>query len=138
MAGSVNQGRASPSGRSTTPPVQPNGPGARSAMLRLREALAVELEMTRAALVDIRRLRSDRLDDDEHDPEGTPLSAEWSRLEGLRRAAQQRISDVDVAIANLDAGRYGTCLRCGQPISPGRLEAQPTAVRCVRCAGRRF
>ncbi len=90
--------------------------------------------MTTAALVDIRRLRSDRLDDDEHDPEGTPLSAEWSRLEGLHRVAVQRVSGVDVAIANLDAGRYGTCLRCGQAISPGRLEAQPTATLCVTCA----
>ena len=112
-------------------------PVARDFLLRLQESMAADVEITQAALVDIRRLRSDRLDDDEHDPEGTPLSAEWSRLEGLHRVAQQRLADVGVAIANWDAGIYGVCVRCGRVISPGRLEALPTATRCLACANRR-
>lgn len=109
----------------------------RQMLVRLREQVESELETTQTALIDIRRMRSDRTDDDEHDPEGTPLSAEWSRLEGLRRAAQHRLTEVDRAIANEAGGTYGICERCGRPIAPGRLEALPTATTCVACAGRR-
>jgi RNA polymerase-binding transcription factor DksA len=40
----------------------------------------------------------------------------------------------------MDAGTYGICERCGQPISLERLEALPWAVLCIDCkqqAGRR-
>lgn len=113
---------------------QPFGTDPRATLLRLRDALTAELETTREALQQIRQLRADRSDDDEHDPEGAPLSGEWSRMESMHRAALQRVRDVEGALANVDAGRYGTCARCHELIAPGRLEALPTAVRCVRCA----
>ncbi len=139
---------AVPTARSTAAPsVIPAAPSAapedasitaaRHSLSRLREKSAAECASAEAALVEIRRLRADRTDDDEHDPEGSPLSSEWARLDGLRRSAQQRTADVEAALQNLAGGHYGTCLRCGEPIAPGRLEALPTATRCVRCAGRR-
>lgn len=88
------------------------------------------------ALDDLRLQRAGRFDDDEHDPEGVPLSAEYARLDGLRRATERRIAEVDAALVNAKAGRYGTCLACGGPIPPGRLEARPTATLCVACAAR--
>ncbi len=109
----------------------------RVALLRLQESLTADLEATHEALLGIRQLRADRSDDDEHDPEGAPLSGEWSRLDGAHRAAQQRVRDVQEALLNLDGGRYGICARCGGHIAPGRLEALPTATRCVRCADKR-
>ena len=105
-------------------------------LLALRSDLTAELEATRVALEDLRRQRSDRFDDDEHDPEGLPLSGEYSRLDGLRRATERRISEVDAALTNAKAGKYGVCLACGGPIPPGRLEARPTATLCVACAAR--
>lgn len=105
-------------------------------LVALRRDLTVELEATRVALDDLRRQRSGRFDDDEHDPEGLPLSGEWSRLDGLRRATESRIAEVDTALVNAKAGRYGVCLACGQPIPPGRLEIRPTASLCVACADR--
>ena len=102
----------------------------------LRQDLTVELDATRVALAELRGQRAGRFDDDEHDPEGLPLSAEWSRLDGLRRATEGRINEVDAALANAEAGRYGVCLKCGRPIPPGRLEARPTATLCVACAAR--
>jgi len=41
------------------------------------------------------------------------------------------------ALARLDAGTYGTCTSCGQPIARERLEALPETPVCVVCkAGR--
>ncbi len=121
----------------TSAPGDPSyGTDPRVTLLRLRDTLTAELEATRQALLGIRQLRADRSDDDEHDPEGAPLSGEWSRLDGQHRAAQQRVRDVEAALASVDAGGYGICVRCGEPIAPGRLEYSPTADRCVRCAGR--
>ena len=37
------------------------------------------------------------------------------------------------ALARLDDGTYGTCQRCGKPISPARLEALPWAAHCIEC-----
>ncbi|MDQ6658656.1 MAG: TraR/DksA C4-type zinc finger protein [Actinomycetota bacterium] len=108
----------------------------RQTLIRHRAALNAELQLATAALVEVRRLRSNGFDDDEHDPDGEPLSAEWSRLESLRRAAELRIVAADEAISNFDAGCYGTCVVCGQPIAQGRLRALPTATRCVSCSDR--
>lgn len=109
----------------------------RRALEQLRARLVDELDARHQALLAIRRLRADRTDDDEHDPEGSPLSAEWFRVDGMHRAAQQRVRDIDRALADLDAGRYGICERCGGAIAAGRLAALPTATTCVACAGRR-
>jgi DnaK suppressor protein len=104
------------------------------ALSDLLAAARAELDATTAALAQMRSLRADRVDDDEHDPEGSPLSSEWARLDGLRRAAERRVTAAGDAVAHAAAGRYGRCARCGGPIAAGRLEALPAAIRCVRCA----
>ena len=40
------------------------------------------------------------------------------------------------ALSRLDAGVYGVCADCGEPIPPARLQAQPFAIRCVACQER--
>lgn len=42
------------------------------------------------------------------------------------------LEEVRHAIARIDAGGYGRCEECGEPIPEGRLEARPWATRCVR------
>ena len=44
---------------------------------------------------------------------------------------------VDHALTKLEAGTFGTCERCGEPISPARLEAMPAARYCINCASKR-
>ena len=72
--------------------------------------------------------------DDEHDPEGATIAFERAQLAALRRQAVEHLAEVDAALGRLDDGTYGVCDRCGQPIAPARLEARPTARRCVACA----
>mgnify|MGYP002684592490 CR=1 FL=1 len=72
--------------------------------------------------------------DDEHDPEGSTLSGESQRIEALRRSLGEERSEVDAALARVDAGAYGICVACGGPIAPGRLAARPMATLCIACA----
>ena len=43
------------------------------------------------------------------------------------------LREIDAALARIAAGTYGTCEDCAEPIDPARLEAAPTATRCVDC-----
>ena len=40
---------------------------------------------------------------------------------------------IDGALARISEGSYGLCASCGQEIPQARLQAEPTAVRCVQC-----
>ncbi len=41
------------------------------------------------------------------------------------------LTEIDAALARIDEGTYGTCLRCGKPIPQERLEALPWATLCI-------
>ena len=58
---------------------------------------------------------------------------EQQRDLALRDRATSHLELVDAALARLDDGSFGTCLRCGQPIADGRLEALPWAAHCIAC-----
>jgi DnaK suppressor protein len=53
---------------------------------------------------------------------------------GLKARQQQALSRVEVALRAIANGTYGRCRRCKATIAIERLEAQPDAVVCVRCA----
>ncbi|MEJ7846034.1 MAG: TraR/DksA C4-type zinc finger protein [Acidimicrobiales bacterium] len=72
--------------------------------------------------------------DDEHDPEGHTIAFERQQVAALLRDARSHLDAVDVAIARLAAGTYGTCERCGGPVGDARLVARPAARTCVACA----
>ena len=40
---------------------------------------------------------------------------------------------IDGALARINEGSYGFCESCGQEIPEARLQAEPTALRCVQC-----
>jgi len=106
----------------------------------LLTARADEIAQTIAALdADLDALATARgqdTADDEHDPEGVTLSAEWSRIAGLRTEQEREREAVAAALARWDAGTYGVCHGCGKPIPVGRLRVRPMATLCVTCAER--
>lgn len=75
--------------------------------------------------------------DDEHDPEGATIAFERSQVQALIDQATRRLEELDRALADTRAGRYGICEGCGRPIDPARLAVRPSATRCVACAERR-
>ena len=70
---------------------------------------------------------------DEESGEGATLNVERERDLALSAQALSAVDDVDRALAKLDAGTYGTCEQCGQPIPKARLKALPSATLCVAC-----
>ena len=74
--------------------------------------------------------------DDEHDPEGATVAFERQHIAALLGQARSTLAAVDAAMRKLDAGRYGQCDACGEPIGAARLAARPAALTCVRCAAR--
>ena len=72
--------------------------------------------------------------DDEHDPEGASIAFERSQVGALVRQVRANLDEIRAALARVDAGTYGICERCGQPLSDDRLQARPAARLCVRCS----
>jgi DnaK suppressor protein len=60
---------------------------------------------------------------------------EQERIALVGAAETAELARVDGALARLDAGTYGVCAGCGEPIDRRRLEASPYAVQCAGCAG---
>jgi RNA polymerase-binding protein DksA len=54
-------------------------------------------------------------------------------VDGLSDVVASELSQIDRAIARLDAGRYGICTTCGHEISAKRLKAAPYADECQSC-----
>jgi DnaK suppressor protein len=72
--------------------------------------------------------------DDEHDPEGSTVGFERAQVAALLAHVRAHLAALDDALDRLHHGSYGTCERCGEPIAIERLEAQPAALTCIRCA----
>lgn len=72
--------------------------------------------------------------DDEHDPEGSTIAFERSQIAALTQQAKRHLEEVESALSRLEAGTYGRCEICGEPIPRDRLQARPTASTCIRCA----
>src|ERR1700739_3927285 len=72
--------------------------------------------------------------DDEHDPEGATTAFERQHVAALLDQAPRQLAQADAPSASREAGQYGGCERCGQPIAAARLAARPTASTCIRCA----
>ena len=46
---------------------------------------------------------------------------------------RQLLDSIDAALERIEAGKYGKCVHCGQPIQDKRLEAVPWARHCLTC-----
>ncbi len=80
-------------------------------------AAVVELDQTRTG-------RLSRMD---------AIRAQSMSLDAANRR-RQRLDQVRAALARIDAGSYGDCQDCGEPINHKRLAFDPAAVRCITCA----
>lgn len=67
---------------------------------------------------------------------GDPLIVRWELNLARREKVEQKIEQLQEALERLDAGDYGVCESCEQPINPERLEVLPGTTLCIECARR--
>jgi RNA polymerase-binding protein DksA len=65
--------------------------------------------------------------------EGDAEIFEREKNSALIAVLDKRMEDIEAALKSMDAGSYGICNRCGQPIEPERLEVKPDATLCLKC-----
>ena len=73
---------------------------------------------------------AERVRDNEDDSFAT-LIVDTNLAEVDRDVVELRL--IDSALQRLSSGTYGICTNCEQAIPMARLEAEPTAVRCIQC-----
>jgi RNA polymerase-binding transcription factor len=108
---------------------------------RLRERLETERGAVRRQLDDLGARRdAEGIEDPELDEgfaDAGQAAAERANLLTLVRSLRDTLRDVEQALARMEAGTYGVCERCGQPIGDERLEALPAARLCMACKRQR-
>ena len=55
-------------------------------------------------------------------------------LEAIEDSEIHEIHQIREALRRISEGTYVICAHCGEDIDPKRLEALPTATRCILCA----
>lgn len=103
----------------------------------------IDLEKTKAELqAKLHELmeRAEDIDDDLSQPgdddwaENAIESADDEVLEEIGDIALEEIQQIRLALSRIEAGTYGECMSCGEPIPEARLQARPYATKCVKCA----
>jgi DnaK suppressor protein len=102
----------------------------------LRDQLQEERTRLREQLENLGRGEAE-LDFDENFADSGQVTAERGEVEALSGQLTETLQDIEDALAKFDAGTYGRCESCGQPIPEPRLEAMPAARLCISCASQR-
>jgi RNA polymerase-binding protein DksA len=74
------------------------------------------------------------LDYDENFADSAQVTAERGEVDAITGTLRETLTEIDAAVAKIDAGTYGTCDNCGKEIGAARLDAMPMATLCVECA----
>jgi DnaK suppressor protein len=99
-------------------------------------AAKARLEAQLAELED-RLSRLDRDLSETPDPDSSERAVQTEddeALEGQAQVAASEIASVRRALERIEDGSYGQCVKCGEEIAEGRLEARPEAALCITCA----
>ena len=65
--------------------------------------------------------------------EGADEASELEKRLALEERLGESLNEVEHALQKYEAGTYGLCDSCGQPIEQARLEAIPQASLCLIC-----
>jgi DnaK suppressor protein len=69
-------------------------------------------------------------------PDRAELAQEYDQRQRLTAQLQKdkdQLECVEAALERIEAGVFGICLLCGEPIPAQRLEALPWAELCISC-----
>lgn len=98
----------------------------------LRATLQSKLEQLQRRVGKIER---DLRQTPEADSEERALGQENDEvLERLDESGREELQLLQAAVARIDAGTYGVCIKCGEQIAPQRLTVLPYTLTCISCA----
>ncbi|MFI8303316.1 TraR/DksA C4-type zinc finger protein [Streptomyces sp. NPDC085927] len=95
--------------------------------LRLRE----EITSSERSLAGLMRDSGDGAGDDQADTGTKNITREHELA--LAANAREMLTQYERALQRLEAGTYGLCESCGNPIGKARMQAFPRATLCVEC-----
>jgi len=140
--GKTGTTRAKAVGKGTTAPADTTpAPAPDRFLVEQRAELVTEraayVEQAESLRIDAEQLAQDMepgdIQFDEESGEGDTLNVERERDLALSAQARAAVDEIDRALAKMDAGTYGVCERCGNPIPKARLKVLPYASLCVAC-----
>jgi len=70
---------------------------------------------------------------DNHPADAASETYERTKDLAIEQNFREMIEGIDEALRKIDAGTYGLCDRCGQPINIERLKVIPSATLCIEC-----
>lgn len=109
----------------------------RDLLLRTRDEIKASLEPIRARLREPQRDSGSEIAVADQHPADAATDTEMRELDlSTEIMFATRLREVEDALARLDDGTYGTCVACGTPIPPERLELVPETPYCVKDAAK--
>jgi RNA polymerase-binding protein DksA len=103
----------------------------REVLLEEIEQHRLELRVAEEELDDLLRASGDGSGDDQAD--AGAMTAERQHEISVAANARASLRQAEHALEQLDAGTYGICENCGNPIGKLRLQARPRATLCMTC-----
>ena len=98
----------------------------RNLLMNRREALAADLREATAGFINDEVSYTDSIDQ---------AAADTDRSFTLQLKNRDRnvLWQIDEAIRRIDAGAFGACERCSEPIAEARIKAFPFTTLCIDC-----
>ena len=107
---------------------------ARTELLAEAGRLRTEILASEEAITGLMRDSGDGAGDDQADTGTKNITREHELA--LAGNAREMLLQTERALERLDAGTYGLCESCGNPIGKARMQAFPRATLCVECKQR--
>ncbi|WP_328741922.1 TraR/DksA family transcriptional regulator [Streptomyces caniferus] len=104
---------------------------ARTELMEETTRLRLEIVSAEDAIAGLMRDSGDGAGDDEADTGTKNITREHELA--LASNAREMLHQTERALGRLDAGTYGLCENCGNPIGKARMQAFPRATLCVEC-----
>jgi DnaK suppressor protein len=99
----------------------------RQALLERRRTLQAQQGGDADAVVELDQTRQGRLS------RMDAMQQQAMAAETARRRALE-LARIEGALARIESGDFGLCVHCHDEIAPRRLEIDPAATLCIRCA----
>ena len=100
------------------------------------QATALRSEIDRAEVASERLKRDQSTEGSGDEADAGSKTFEREHEMSLANNSRDLLVQVERALGRLDAGTYGRCEECGNPIPKARLQAFPRATLCVTCKQR--